>query len=45
MIAVFMCVCGGFFIADRCAVAKDRYDRMVEEAGPEGLASIEREAA
>lgn len=46
MTALFMCLCGGYLIADRCAVAKDRYDRMVEQkARFEGQADVEKGAA
>lgn len=46
MTALFICLCGGYLIADRCAVAKDRYDRMVEqEACVEGQVDVEKGAA
>lgn len=45
MIAVFMCVCGACLIADRCAVAKDRYDQMAEQGCIESSpAGVDKEA-
>lgn len=39
MTAALICLCDGEPAADRCAVAKDRYDQMVEQSGPqEGVA-------